>query len=44
MFKQTLEITEAEKVAAGGISYLDMKAFRLTPKPPLTLLHSSDVL
>jgi uncharacterized protein (TIGR00290 family) len=34
MFKQTLEITEAEKVVAGGISYLDMKAFRLTPKTP----------
>ncbi len=32
LFKSKLEITQVEKITAGGISYLDMKAFRLAAK------------
>lgn len=32
MFKSRLEITDSDRILAGGISYLDMKAFRLGSK------------
>jgi diphthine-ammonia ligase len=32
IFKKRLEITESVKVIAGGISYLDIKGFRLAPR------------
>ena len=41
MFKSRLEITKSDKVAAGGISYLDMKACCLVPKPA-TPSHNSE--
>lgn len=35
IFKQRLEVTESQVVTDRGISYLDVKGFRLVPKDPL---------
>lgn len=33
IFRSRLEITESEKVTAGGVSYLEVKSFRMATKP-----------